>query len=83
MKTSFIELKKRNILSKEQMQYVIGGGKCGVKMVVDGVEHIKCDLSINDVQFVMDCITEGYDNPSSFNWCCDSCSQNGGHSSYC
>lgn len=79
MSNLFKDLKTRNILSKEQMQS-IRGGACGVQMIYKGGRKVvNCTLTIQDVQTIMDNISDGEDNPVTFNWCCDSCYK----SSYC
>ncbi|MCM1301252.1 MAG: hypothetical protein NC226_05985 [Bacteroides cellulosilyticus] len=70
MKT-FNELKSRNMLSKAEMLNIKGGkkGTCAV-MLDNNRELIARDISIWDVQYVMD--AGGY---TSLRWCCDSCSK--------
>lgn len=78
MKTSFNELKARNILSKEQMQNVKGGGSCGyIVRYTDGSRESDCNVSQTQAQFIAD-RTNRPTIAASF-WCCDSCAS----TSYC
>lgn len=67
MKTSFNELKTRNILSKEQMQNIKGGGTCGYAVWTGDSHIIACDVSKTEAQEMLNHFT------NHGNWCCDSC----------
>lgn len=75
MKTSFKDLKERNILSKEQMQNVKGGGTCGfVLRYEDGSREVRCGMNKESVDFFL-----ANSTAVAKNWCCDSCDS----TSYC
>lgn len=67
MKTSFKELKTRNILSREQMQTVKGGGTCGFAVWTGDSYIIGCSTSKSEAIDMFNHFT-GHGN-----WCCDSC----------
>lgn len=93
MKTSFSDLKARNILSKPELQQVKGGlpgvqssfgnqrselGTCGVIVrYADGRTNKVCDASSSFIQAVLDDASKS--GAVSYNWCCDSCRR----TSYC
>lgn len=81
MKNSFNELKTRNILSKEQMKNIRGGGTCGYYIeYADGSYDADCYRSKAEV----DHMVNGTKAQKKY-WCCDSCATTfycGGSSSF-
>lgn len=69
-----IKVEKKNILSKDQMRMMSGGGTCGYTTGVEG-GGIWCGLS-KETAMLAQSNYGGY-------WCCDSCASNGGSASYC
>ena len=66
-----------NVLSKEQMSAVKGGGTCGYKITMGEGEFqstkVECNVSLEDVKIALKLAN------ISRNWCCEHC----GTSSYC
>ncbi|MEG2370173.1 MAG: hypothetical protein RSB23_03310 [Alistipes sp.] len=85
MKTSFNELKARNILSKEQMQNVKGGGTCAFYLPMSlSNTHFRGDIHATGgfSSGENDSVYKGVSKEealretagiSGARWCCDSC----------
>jgi len=91
LKLSFEDLQCDEVLTREQLKKVLGGGGCGVK--VDGVWH-PSGVGASATQGFLGTNVTGYDSnnwnyPGSMvvypggsysgfvtNWCCDSCPWN-------
>lgn len=67
MKKAFNDLKARNILTKDQMSRVKGGGTCGFAVWTGDSYIVSCTTSKQDAIDMVEHFT-GHGN-----WCCDSC----------
>lgn len=75
MNAEFKELKTRNILSKEQMRNIRGGGTCGYYLQYEDGSY---DFDCNKPKSEVDHMFNGSSAVIRY-WCCDSC----GSTFYC
>jgi len=71
MKWSLSEIESENVLSKNELFLLTGGGTCGFRVWAYGKWQIDCGVAKSDALLAV----ENWGG----NWCCDSC----GTSTYC